>query len=514
MLLPTLMCSGILFSQVRFDTSFESGSLEKAKLVDSVKFRISPNDSTTLLSYDIFSRFDPRNPIDTTLASSARWYYFRMTGTRGNTLYLNIRNSEAIRPFYSYDGINFQRFSQDENPRRGLITKRFNRDTVYVSHYIPYTFSRHISKLDEWKSLPYVKGEEIGRSSQGLPIDMITVTDPSVPESQKRKVWIHGRSHPSEQPASWHLEAMIDLIVSDNPDAVQMRKNAVFYIVPFINPDGVKGGYSRSTSTGVNIEINWDRPDSLTMPEVKALKAKMEQLTSDRPFDLLLNMHSQIANSVTYWIHTAKTTNESFLRKQLLLSSLTMGERRLYKPENQSFSDVGSRYAEGWIWNRFKDSTLAITFETPYTFYANNPAGEWVSPENLADLAKDSFYAVYDYLKIDGEHRIIIEPKNLLKRGWSTIEDNKLVYFGENAAESSNPGAKASFEKAFLKKGEYALYAWKAGPASETFPEDVNRWVRIGTAIQKRDGKFVWKARASHFNGIIDAIMLIKEQEN
>jgi murein tripeptide amidase MpaA len=69
---------------------------------------------------------------------------------------------------------------------------------------------------------------------------------------------------------------MIDLIVSENPDAVEMRKKCIFYIVPFINPDGVTGGYSRSTSTGVNIEVNWDRPDSLTMPEVKALKAKMK----------------------------------------------------------------------------------------------------------------------------------------------------------------------------------------------------------------------------------------------
>jgi len=512
MLLLTFMCSGILFSQVRFDTSFESGSLDKVKVVDSVKFRISPNDSTALLSYEVLSRFDPKNPVDTSLAPSARWYYFRMTGTKGNTLYLNIRNSEAIRPFYSYDGIHFQRFTQEENPRRGLIIKRFNRDTVYVSHYIPYTFSRHISKLNEWKKLPFVTGEEIGRSSQGQPIDMITVTDSSVPDSFKRKIWIHGRSHPSEQPASWHLESMIDLIVSENPDAVEMRKKCIFYIVPFINPDGVTGGYSRSTSTGVNIEVNWDRPDSLTMPEVKALKAKMEQLTSDRPFDLLLNMHSQIANSVTYWIHTAKSTSESFLRRQILLSALTMGERKLYKPENQSFSDVGSRYAEGWIWNRFKDTTLAITFETPYTFYANNPGGEWVSPENLAELAKDSFYAVYDYLQIDGENRIILEPASLSGRRWNTVADNKLVYFGDNAAKSDNSRAKAKFSKQFLKKGEYSLYIWNAGPNSETFPEDVNKWTKAGTVSQKRDGKFTWRARASHFNGIVDAIMLVKKQ--
>ncbi|MDX9783092.1 MAG: M14 family zinc carboxypeptidase, partial [Bacteroidales bacterium] len=417
-LLPLMMCSGSLFSQILFSTEFESGSLGSAKIIDSVWFSPKNGDSTLYISYQIDSRFDPLNPVDTSLRPSARWYFFRMVGVKDKMVHLNIKNSEAIRPFYSYDGEDFTRFTSGENPGKGHLVKKFKNDTVYISHFIPYTWRRHKEKLDEWSQKSFVVREEIGKSSQGLPIEMITITDPQYNNVNKKKIWIHGRSHPSEQPASWHLEALTDFIISDKTEASDLRKNSIIYIVPFINPDGVYGGYSRSTSTGVNIEINWDRPDSLTMPEVKALKGALERVTSEGPLDLLMNMHSQIANSASYWIHTGESTTEKFFDDQLLLSSLTMDDRRFYREEDQQFSAVASRYAEGWIWNRFGERTLAITFETPYTYYKESPENEWVSPGNLKELAEDTFFAIYDYLMIPGESRKVVEPERLKGKGW------------------------------------------------------------------------------------------------
>lgn len=150
MLLPTLFCSSFLFSQVRVSSEFESGSLGKYEIIDSSKVKISDKDSLKIYSVNIFSRFDPLNPIDTALAPSARWYYFKMTGVKGKQIFLNIKNSEAIRPFYSYDGINFKRFDASENINRNQVFKIFQKDTVYISHYIPYTYSRNQSKIREW----------------------------------------------------------------------------------------------------------------------------------------------------------------------------------------------------------------------------------------------------------------------------------------------------------------------------------------------------------------------------
>lgn len=511
-LLLLITSSSFLISQVKFSSDFDSGSIGSHKLIDSTWIQRAEGDSLLTLSYEIHSRFDPLNPIDTTLKPSARWYHFRMEGVKGKQIFLNIKNSETIRPFYSYDGINYQRFEQVENLFKGSVNKIFTQDTVYISHFIPYNYSRLLDKMEEWSSKPFVLKEVIGHSSLGLPIEMLTVTDNSINNSKKKKVWIHGRSHPSEAPASWHLEGMIDQILSDTPFAKELRKNTIFYLVPFINPDGVKGGFSRSSSTGVNIEINWDRPDSITMPEIKALKGALEKVTKERPLDLLLNMHTQISSSITYWIHTAESTTEEFLRKQLLLSALTINYSSYYRPEDQLFSAVAPRYVEGWVWDRFAEKTIAITFETPYTYYNQDREGPWVSIENLKELSTSSLYSVCDLLDLDKKHRILIDPtEQKTPRRWEKSEENSSIYFGDSYLVAEKEGAKLKYSIDNLAKGKYTLYRWKVGPAEKVFPTDINVWSKEAIVIQKRDGRFNYKIKATEPGEKADALLLVKE---
>ena len=522
LLLLSMTCSSFLFSQVRFTADFESGSLGSVTRLDSAWVKTSYGDSLLILSYDLFSRHDPLNPVDTSLKPSARWYYFKMEGVKGKQIFLNINNSEAIRPFYSYDGINFNRFEQSENINKDRVDKIFTRDTVYISHFIPYTLSHLHQKLDSWGNNKYVIRDTIGYSMQGRPIEMMTITNQAVDNNLKKRVWIHGRAHPSEQPCNWHLEAMIEKLLSGTPYPEALLSGIVFYIVPIINPDGVAGGYSRSTSNGVNIEINWDRPDSLTMDEVKVLKRQLAELTTSRPLDLLLNMHSQIANSITYWIHTAESTTPVTYRKQLLLSNLTANANPYYASKDQSFSDMASRYVEGWIWNKFNDSTVAITFETPYTYYGENIAGEWVSPANLSLLAGNSLNAIGDFLEINSPVRFLtdIEPagrryvkraeKDDKKNCWKIIEDNSKVYFGDNMYQSVNGDPKARIYLKGVPAGIYTLYNWMAGAAEKISADGSNQWRRIGILKIRKGGRKVLKLRASQLNGVADKAMLVK----
>lgn len=510
LLLLSILSSSFLFSQVRFSSTFESGSMGEVKRIDSTWTKISANDSILTLSYDVSSRFDPLNPVDTTLRPSARWYYFRMEGVKGKQIFLNILNSEAIRPFYSYDGINFRRFDEGENLNRKLLNKIFTQDTVFISHFIPYTYSRLSNKIEQWRKCEYVDYREIGKSHLGEPIHMLTITDESSPDQNKKRIWIHGRAHPSEQPCSWHLEAMINELTSGSEYSRSLLSHSIFYIVPMINPDGVTGGYSRSSSTGVNVEINWDREDSLTTPEIRVLKAILTELTAERPLDLFLNMHSQIANSATYWIHTAESTSPLTYRKQLLLSNLTINDNPYYSSEGQSFSDMAPRYPEGWMWNRFGDRTVAITFETPYTYYNENIDGDWVSVENLSRMGMNSLYAISDYLDISTSNRLLVSPFIINKRKWEKSLNNNEAFFGEEYYIAKSKSAKVKIVVPEMKKGEYKVYSWSVGPAAKISPEGTNCWKEITTQKQKRDGKFVYKVNAAGIGGIADKFLLVK----
>lgn len=511
LLLPTLLGGSFLFGQLpKFDSNFESGSLGKVTFKDSSKISSPDGDLLNCYSFEVDSRLDPLNPIDTNLSPSGRWYYFRIIGVKDRMLWMKINNSEAIRPVYSYDNINFFRMDASENPIKNQIIKIFERDTVYISHFIPYNYSRLVKKVDEWNKSGFCKSEVIGESRLNRSIYMLRITNDNKNDSNKRVVWIHGRSHPSETPSSWHLEGMIDYLTSQNSYARALRDNIIFYVVPFINPDGVVGGFSRSTSTGVNMEINWDRDETSTEPEVNVLKRTLSSLLERYSIDMFLNMHSQISPSVTYWIHTAKSTTEPFFRDQMLLSSYTICNSPHYRWEDQSFSDVASRYAEGWIWNRVGERTLAITFETPYTYYNKDMGGDWVSIGNLKELSVSSLKAIGDYFGISSEDRvIIIEPHRVSKSFFDANSEGGYLYSGDKYFISQGSG-KIKF-RANLSRGQYKVYRWVPGNIYSKEAVNDNCWIFERNLFVSKGGAINIPIRSNKKGELFNSILLIKQ---
>jgi hypothetical protein len=509
-LLFLIVTSFSLHAQIKVSTDFESASLGDYQLLDSLSIATSNETTIPIYSLLLTSRTDPINPVDTSLRPSPAWYYFRLEGVKNKFVFLKIQNFQIPRPFYSYNGKDFFRFDKGKNFARGMISKYFTEDTVYIASFIPYTMTKLYDKINDWDTNDFVSVSEIGHSGEGKTMHMLTITDKSINDINKKSVWIHGRAHPSESPGTYHLEALIDLITSESRLAKELRKQVVFYIVPIINPDGVFGGYARSSSNGVNIEINWDRPDSLTNSEVKVLKSKINELSNIKPFELLLNMHSQRDHFVSYWIHTATSTSKKFLKKEMLLSSLTMGDDQLlYRPEDQRYSNILTQYIEGQIWKRFKDTTLALTFETPYTFYREDGDGDWVSLQNLKALAENSLHAICDYLNIKNSQRLVIDNPAKANKSFSKISEPDKIFFGNDYLVASKKGNKLVYSFDNLKKGTYNIYRWQPGiniEKSET--EAAGQWVKYGTHNQTKNGKFTYTITSVSAGEIFDAIQL------
>ena len=51
--------------------------------------------------------------------------------------------------------------------------------------------------------------------------------------------------HPGESNASFIVEGILNFLVSDEPEAKQLRDKYVFKVVPMLNPDGVVVGNYR-----------------------------------------------------------------------------------------------------------------------------------------------------------------------------------------------------------------------------------------------------------------------------
>ena len=503
-----LMATGAT-AQVRFSANFESGSMEKAELVAQEN-----KNGTECLTYDFYSRFDPANPARPTLAPSARWYYFCMEGVKDKEIILNVKNSDARRPYYSYDNVNWTRFSETESPDEKTIIKKYDQDKVYIAYYIPFTYSHLLKRIQDWVKNDWVDLSSIGESEHGRNMPLLTITNKNGKQN-KKVVYIHGRVHTSETPGSWHLERMIDQLVADTPYAHSLRENAIYYILPFTNPDGVVEGNSRSNSNGVNMEVNWDDPEEVTTKEVKNMRAFLQSLLAKGNVDVFLNMHSQSMHQATYWVHTAETSSDKLYRNIMVLANLTMQDNPYFAKQDLCFSKMGSRYCEGWFWNNNGDKTLAVTFETPYTYYSQNKEGEWVSIENLRKFADCNLIALGDYLQAGAPYRInVSEPESA--KGFQTMTDNSKFYFGNSYLKSTKEGAKVKYvfngkrEGVELPAGTYEVYKWAAGDNLKVSNAGENEWVKVGE-ISHKGGKKIKYTYTAKEGELADNLLFVKK---
>ena len=128
----------------------------------------------------------------------------------------------------------------------------------------------------------------------GNKCDYLTITNKNGMANGKKKkgIVITARVHPGESVGSWMMKGVLDFLTNpDNPEAILLRDNFVFKIVPMLNPDGVINGNYRCSLAGCDLNRRWKTPSKILHPIIFAVKKMILNFQQERGIVLFCDLH-------------------------------------------------------------------------------------------------------------------------------------------------------------------------------------------------------------------------------
>ncbi|ARN75323.1 M14 family metallopeptidase [Oceanicoccus sagamiensis] len=227
-----------------------------------------------------------------------QWFHFRVQGAKDTACeFILLNASEAAYPagwddyqaVASYDREEWFRVDTAYKGKSLVITHQPEYDSVYYAYFTPYSYERHMDLLSWAQLSPVCLLQDIGNTLDGNDLSLLTIGNP---ETASRKIWLIARQHPGESMAEWFMEGFLQaLLDSDNPTSKALLQQAVFYVVPNMNPDGSMRGHLRTNAVGANLNREWVEPTLERSPEVYYVRQKMQEIG----VDLFLDIHGDEA---------------------------------------------------------------------------------------------------------------------------------------------------------------------------------------------------------------------------
>jgi hypothetical protein len=165
------------------------------------------------------------------------------------------------------------------------------RQTVYLSNSLP-----HPSRIMAlWLSRVQAAHNELvllhrlGPSVEGRQVLLLTISDPAVADPSKDRILVTSGFHPAE-PDWLATTAIIDWLLSDDPQAKKTRQDFVVDVLTQVNPDGFDLGTNGANAQGVNLYWDFRPDDEQNSPEAVRLWRWIEA----HPPHLYLDFHAYV----------------------------------------------------------------------------------------------------------------------------------------------------------------------------------------------------------------------------
>lgn len=345
---------------MQISANFDSGNIHviKAEQANNIELAIIPDHQS-----DFF-----------------QWFHFKLHNTTRCEHILHITNADKAAylqgwPNYqavaSYDRQFWFRVPTSFDGEKLTITFTPEFDAVYFAYFAPYSYERHQDLLHSTQLHEQAQLQILGQSLDGRDMSLLKIGQEG---QNKAVVWVTARQHPGETMAEWFVEGLIErLLDNDDGTAISLLNNAVFYLVPNMNPDGSVRGHLRTNAAGINLNREWATPSLEKSPEVYYVREKM--LATG--VDVFLDIHGD--ESIPYNFVAGCEGCPSFNEKQRNLQNAFKDILLKITPEFQikegypidAPGTANLTLASTWVGEQF--NCLAYTIEMPFKDNDNLP---------------------------------------------------------------------------------------------------------------------------------------------
>lgn len=338
-----------------------------------------------------------------------QWFYFRLTGAEGTPCSLRIANAgqsaypagwQNYQAVASYDRVNWFRVDTTYDGQQLQINHTPATNSIYFAYFAPYSMERH-ADLVAWTSADTrVEYQRLGSTLDGQDMDLLVIGEPA---AEKKSFWIIGRQHPGETMAEWCIEGFLDRLLDESdPVAREALNQAVFYVVPNMNPDGSRRGHLRTNAVGSNLNREWQSPSLEKSPEVLHVLNKMQQTgvdfcldvhgDEDLPYNFIAG-----AEGIPGW-DDRKQAQLDYYKQTLAALNPDFQVARGYEVDKPGEANL--TICTNFIAHHF--GCLAMTLEMPFKDTADSPdPHEGWSPARARQLGASNLQAMLGYLNFN-----------------------------------------------------------------------------------------------------------------
>ena len=354
------------------------------------------------------------------LRGGSSWFYFafRVKNAQGHTLrfLFDAKNRIGARgPAVSLDeGKNWRYLSQEANADSREFTYAFGPEDRSVIFALAPLYTR--KNWDEFMAKYQGRGDvelsALCQSPKRRNVELLRIGKGN--PGARFAVVLTCRHHACEMTASWVLEGMLEEVLDEKSEfGAYLRENAEFFVVPFMDKDGVedgdqgKGRKPHDHNRDYNHEL---------YPEIRALKSQVAENFSPESGKKIffMDMHCPWIRSGKHEMFFSMLPKESWISEA---ANNYLGAFEKYQNEGEipyalshnipfgkggntmaSFAKLenGIPTASAKIWACGLSNILcSCTVEIPYS----NSSGVEVMPRNARELGRNLSKALADFLE-------------------------------------------------------------------------------------------------------------------